>query len=136
MCQDVYYPTTASFPSGTWQAGTYTLALTENGNPGIGNLSDGFFAENIAGIAPGANFTCQVGPVGFQGTPPSLPVDGPFCDQFDPSVERTGAWSLDFINVDSATEIGSTPEPGTFAMFVIAGIGLAVWSRRRLAPAR
>ena len=66
-CADIYYPTTASFPGGIWSAGTYTAVLSTFANPGIGNLSDGFFAEQVLGLSPPSNFTCQVGAPGYQG---------------------------------------------------------------------
>jgi hypothetical protein len=111
-CSDVYYPTTLSFPAGTWEAGTYIVALSLNANAGIGDLSAGFFAPDILGIPVPGNFTCQVGPIGFQGNPPSLPEDGAFCDEFANGVQRNGSWALDILNVDSASESG-VPEPGT-----------------------
>lgn len=72
-CADVYYPTTESFPGGIWAAGTYTVVLSIFANPGIGNLSDGFFAEQVLGLTPPSNFTCQVGAPGYQGNPPTVP---------------------------------------------------------------
>jgi hypothetical protein len=119
-CSDVYYPTTLSFPGGVWQAGTYIVALVEDANQGVGNLSDGFFASAVLGLPVPSNFTCQVGPIGFQGNPPTVPVTDPFCDESAPGVERTGAWALDFNNVDSVTAESAVPEPGTLPLCLLA----------------
>jgi hypothetical protein len=135
-CGDVYYPTTKSFPGGVWAAGTYTLALSTFANPGVGNLSDGFFAESVLGLTPPSNFTCESGSPGFQGNPPTVPVDQPFCDEFSPGMQRTGNWALDILNVDSATELTGTPEPATFTLCVLgilffcAKQGRKLWKER------
>jgi hypothetical protein len=130
-CADVYYPTTLSFPGGVWDPGTYTIALTQNGNPGIGNLSDGFFAPAVLGISVPGNFTCQTGPTGFQGEPPTFPVDSPFCDQFDPAAQRSGDWALDILNVDSANnDTAAAPEPGALPLFLLLAVAaVPVWRR-------
>jgi hypothetical protein len=128
-CADVYYPTTGSFPGGVWQAGTYIVALSEDANPSLGNLTDGFFASGVLGLPVPSNFTCQVGSPGFQGNPPTFPVTDPFCDESAPGVERTGAWALDINTVDSATEV-TLPEPGTLPLVSLAAI-VMVWSGRR-----
>jgi hypothetical protein len=131
-CGDVYYPTTTSFPGGTWNAGMYTIALTENGNQGVGNLSDGFFASQVLGISVPGNFTCQEGPIGFQGSPPSIPVDQPFCDQFATGVQRNGSWSLDILNVDSAVDqSAAVPEPETWLSLIFGLSATAMAWRRR-----
>jgi len=129
-CGDVYYPTTESFPGGTWAAGTYTLVLSTFANPGIGDLSDGFFAQQVLGITPPGNFTCQVGSPGFQGSPPTAPVNGAFCDEFSPGVERTGNWALDILNVNNAAEISNAPEPATFSLAVLGGLVFFALRRR------
>ncbi|HUO97692.1 MAG TPA: DVUA0089 family protein, partial [Rhizomicrobium sp.] len=120
---------------GVWTAGTYTVVLSTFANPGIGNLSDGFFANQILGLASPSNFTCQTGPLGYQGSPPTIPVDKPFCDEWLPNTERTGNWALDFYNVDSAT-MRNAPEPDTLPL-MLAGIlllgGAAAQLRRRAA---
>jgi hypothetical protein len=119
-CGDAYYPTTLSFPAGTWEAGTYTVALTEDANAAIGpTLADGFFGEAVLGVTPPGNFTC--GP-SYQGNPPTVPTTNAFCDEFDPGVERTGNWALDIDNVTAASEFGAVPEPASFPLF---GSGLA-----------
>jgi len=118
VCGDVYYPTTLSFPGGVWDAGTYTVVLSTFANPGVGNLSDGFFAPAVLGLNGPSNFTCQVGSPGYQGNPPTIGVDQPFCDEFLPGTERTGNWALDILNVDSATE---APEPGSAGLGVLGG---------------
>ena len=58
-CADVYYPTTLSFPGGVWSAGTYIVVLSTFANPGIGNLSDGFFSDVVLGLPSPSNFTCE-----------------------------------------------------------------------------
>jgi len=58
-------------------------------------------------------------------------VTDPFCDEFLPGTERTGSWALDIINVDSATQVGATPEPGTISMMLVAGILLYTGARRK-----
>jgi len=121
-CADIYYPTTASFPGGIWSAGTYTAVLSTFANPGIGNLSDGFFAEQVLGLSPPSNFTCQVGAPGYQGSPPTIPTDQPFCDEFVPGTQRSGNWALDILNVDSATGPSSVPEPKTLALVLLSGL--------------
>ena len=128
-CGDVNYPTTLSFPGGLWSPGTYTLVLSTFANPGVGNLSDGFFASVVLGQPVPSNFTCQVGPVGYQGNPPTVGVDQPFCDEFDPGVQRTGTWALDILNVDDASQM---PEPGSAGLAVLgSGLLLAAGYRRR-----
>lgn len=141
-CADVFYPTTLSFPGGTWNAGTYIVVLSLFANPGIGNLSDGFFADQVLGQTPPANFTCQPGPLGYQGTPTTVGVDQPFCDEWLPNTERTGNWALDILNVDSASEGLPTapgtpvPEPSSLALS-LAGLaaiaGLVGRNKRRRA---
>jgi hypothetical protein len=129
-CGDVFYPTTQAFPGGVWAAGTYIVVLSTFANPGIGNLSDGFFADQVLGLPVPSNFTCQVGPLGVQGNPPTIPTDQPFCDEFSPGVQRDGQWALDIINVDSATGPFPVPEPSTLALSLL-GTPLFV-ARRRL----
>jgi hypothetical protein len=127
-CADVYYPTTLSFPGGIWSAGHYIVVLSTFANAGIGNLSDGFFAPEILGLAPPSNFTCEVGAPGFQGNPPTIATDQPFCDEWLPNTERTGNWALDILNVDSAT-LG-VPEPGTLSL-TLAGVLMLLAMRAR-----
>lgn len=124
VCGDVYYPTTRSFPGGLWSAGTYTVVLSTFANPGIGNLPDGFFAEQVLGLPVPGNFTCQVGAPGYQGNPPTIPVDQPFCDEFSPGVQRTGNWALDIVNVDSATGPSGVPEPGSLTLGLLGSLFL------------
>jgi hypothetical protein len=123
-CADVYYPTTLSFPGGTWDAGTYTVVLSTFANPGIGNLPAGFFAEQVLGVS--GNFTCQV----YQGTPPTIPIDQPFCDEFAPGTQRTGNWALDILNVDSVTGPASIPEPSTLALSLVTSLFLVTRRKR------
>lgn len=122
-CADVYYPTTRSFPGGIWDAGTYTVVLSTFANPGIGNLSDGFFAEQVLGLTPPSNFTCLVGSPGNQGNPPTVPTDQPFCDAFLPGTQRTGNWALDILFDDGLPP--SIPEPSTLALGLLGGLFLA-----------
>jgi len=129
-CGDVYYPTTQSFPGGTWMPGTYTLAISMYSNPAAGNLSDGFLIP-VQGYPVPGNYTCMVGAPGVQGSPATVPETDPFCDEFLPGAERTGSWALDIINVDSATQVGATPEPGTISLMLLAGIVLQAVARRK-----
>ena len=133
ICGDVYYPTTLSYSGGEWPAGSYIVALSLDANPAVGDLADGFFANAVLGLSSPGNFTCQEGPLGFQGNPPSLPTDSPFCDSASAlTVLRTGNWALDIINVDSASEMNSAPEPLTLAQGMIGLATLtALWRRRR-----
>jgi MYXO-CTERM domain-containing protein len=133
LCGDAYYPTTLSFPGGSWTAGTYYVALTENPNNSLGNLSfsdiqDSFFDGGVLGYGPNTNFTCQAGGNGFQGNPPTFSTGDPFCSEYAP-VQRTGSWALDILNVDSAQE-GIAPEPGT-ALLGLLGLGGFAALRRR-----
>jgi hypothetical protein len=121
-CADVYYPTSLSFPGGIWNAGTYTVVLSTFANPGIGNLSDGFFASQVLGQPVPSNFSCQSGPTGYQGNPPTVPVDQPFCDEFFPGAQRTGNWALDILNVDSAAEPSTVPEPASLSLVLLGGL--------------
>jgi hypothetical protein len=128
-CADVYYPTTNSFPGGVWAAGTYIVVLSTFANGGVGNLSDGFFASAVLGLPVPSNFTCQVGPLGYQGNPPTVDVNAPFCDEWDPNTERDGSWALDILNVDNANEQGSTPEPVSLTLG-LAGAALLLAFRK------
>ncbi len=123
VCGDVYYPTTLSFPGGVWAAGTYTVVLSLADNPGVGNLVDGFFAEAVLGLTPPDNFTCATN----QGSPPTVPVDQPFCDRWASGVQRTGFWALDILGVDSATgpAVTEVPEPSTLALLFAGALFLA-----------
>ena len=127
-CGDVYDPTTLSFPGGVWDPGTYTLAISLYSNPAVGNWGDGFLAA-AWGIPVPSNYSCQVGAPGVQGNPPTVPVTGPFCDEFVAGVERTGFCALDITNVDRAGEL---PEPGTASLVLIPVIACVLGLRRRL----
>ena len=127
-CADVYYPPTKSFPGGSWDPSTYTIALTIFANGSIGNLSDGFFAPEVLGLPAGSNFTCAT----YQGNPPTVPLDAPFCDGFATGVERDGHWALDIYNVDSASVVDAVPEPGTSAL-TLAGLALGLLRIRKRA---
>jgi len=134
-CADVYYPTTLSFPGGVWSAGTYIVVLSTFANPGIGNLSDGFFSDVVLGLPSPSNFTCEVGAPGVQGNPPTIPTDQPFCDEWAPGTERTGNWALDILNVDSATGPTAVSEPAALPL-TLAGVllllAISTRSRREL----
>jgi len=123
-CSDVYYPTSNAFPGGYWAPGTYTVALTEQGNQANGpTLGDGF-----AQTGPG-NFTCQLTPAGNQNPPPGspapFPLEGAFCDQ-SPGFEDTGYWQLDITG--AATVSAIAPEPNT--LFLVLPCVLALALRR------
>ncbi len=131
VCGDVYYPTSLSFPGGVWTAGTYIVVLSTFANAAVGpSLSDGFFASAVLGLTPPANFTCQVGGPGYQGNPPTIGVDQPFCDEFAANTQRNGSWALDILNVDSADEF-SVPEPASLALAVLGGAFLLAGRYRR-----
>jgi hypothetical protein len=75
-------------------AGNYILALTQEANEPLGNLSDGFFYINII---PDQNF------------------NNGFVDAFGQPGD--GHWALDISGVDSAAQLGAaTPEPATGLM--------------------
>jgi PEP-CTERM motif-containing protein len=136
VCGDVYYPTEKSFPGGVWDAGTYIVVLSSFANPGIGNLSDGFFASQVLGLPVPSNFTCQVGSPGYQGNPPVVGVDQPFCDEFLAGTQRTGNWELDIVGVDRADCTDCTPtnvpEPTSMLMLGTGLAGFAGVTRRKL----
>ena len=132
-CADVYYPTSHAFPGTPWDPGTYTLALSLYSNPAVGStLGDGFLIP-LQGFPVPSNFSCMDGGPGVQGDPPTVSVDAPFCDEWLPGTERTGAWALDILNVDGATELpsASAPEPGTWALCALGGLGAMLLGRRR-----
>jgi uncharacterized protein (TIGR03382 family) len=105
-CNDAYF-------SGTLNAGSYILALTEDGNDPIGDLSDGF---NETGMG---DFTTSFGVTGCTA----------FCDSPSNSM-LNGQWAVDILSVDSATET-TTPEPLTFVLTGGALSLLALTRRRR-----
>jgi hypothetical protein len=130
-CADVYYPATYPFPGGQWAPGTYTVVLSIFANAAIGpTLADGFFAPQVLQLSVPSNFTCQVGSPGYQGNPPSVAVDQPFCDEWVAGVQRTGNWALDIVNVDSASQVGAVPEPASLGL-VALGVLVAAGARRR-----
>jgi hypothetical protein len=130
LCADTYYPTTDSFPGGIWSAGTYIVALSEDANAAVGNLSDGFFANAVLGLTSPANFTCQLPPEGGFQSGPTFPIDGAFCDnQTATDTLRNGHWALDILNVDSATQDTAAPEASTIS-FALIGIAVIAACRR------
>ena len=114
-CLDVY-ATTNSLP-----AGTYTLALTQVGNYAnsessiIDDLSQGFVEQG-------------------QGSYTALNGEVPNCTAFCGTLgtQENGDWAVDILNVSSASEANTTPEPITM---VLGGCGLALigLARRRFA---
>jgi hypothetical protein len=98
----------------TLASGTYTLVLSQSDNSPLGpTLGDGFFRTGQG------NFT---GPL-FLGVP------GSFIDA-NPN-QRTNAWAVDLLNVDSASDGSATsavPEP---ASLTLLGLGLAGMAGRR-----
>ena len=104
-CWDSYIQTTLP-------AGSYTLVLTQSDNGASGpTLGDGFSRDGQG------NFT----------GPAFLGVPGSFIDA-NPN-QRNGNWSVDLLNVNSASLAG-VPEPGTLG---VAGLALCVigFSRRK-----
>ena len=117
-----------------WAAGTYIVVLSSAANPGIGNLSDGFFAEQILAITAPANFTCQTGPHRRSGHATDLP--GRWTRSATPrgrvfSATGTGHWNI--IGVDSATQLGEVPEPATWSLALLGGAYLLLRRRSRRA---
>src|SRR5258708_3115248 len=91
-CFDAYLPLVLD-------AGSYTLALTENDNLAIGpTFADGFTQ------AGNGNFTCAE----FMGTP------GGFCDA-SPS-RRSNAWALDITTPTNIPSTEPVPEPSTYTL--------------------
>jgi len=132
-CADVYYPTSNAFPSTPWNPGTYTLALSLYSDPAVGpTLGEGFLIP-LQGFPVPSNYSCMDSAPGVQGDPPTVPVDAPFCDEWLPGTERTGNWALDILNVDSAQELSpaSVPEPGSFTLVALGGLGFLCLRRRR-----
>jgi hypothetical protein len=102
-CFDAYLPLVLD-------AGSYTLALTENDNLAVGpTFADGFTQ------AGNGNFTCAE----FMGIP------GGFCDA-SPS-QRNSAWALDVTTPATAP----VPEPSTYAL-LLSGIGVFFITRKQL----
>jgi hypothetical protein len=93
-CNDAFF-------NGTLAAGSYILALTQDGNDPNGALSDGFSEQG------NPNFT-------------ATGACAQFCDSLSGD-QLTGNWAVDILAVDSASAQSSTPEPGTTAL---TGIGL------------
>ncbi len=99
---DAYY-------QGSFAAGNYTLALVLHQNANIDTLlADGF---------------AQTGNPSF-----SCGGSGNFCD--GGGGNTTGAWAVDIIQVDTASEVTATPEPATFALIGLP-LALVIASRRR-----
>lgn len=65
---------------------------------------------------------------GYQGNPPIIPVDQPFCNKISPGIQRNGNCALDILNVDSATAASSVPEPAS--LFFSALVGLLFVAKR------
>jgi hypothetical protein len=94
-----------SYFNGLLDPGTYTLVLTQFDNILNGStLGDGFLSQ----------YACSA----------------LFCDTFDQTTGRSGAWAVDLISVNSATEIVATPEPGSIALAAGGAVLLAMLRRR------
>ena len=105
----------AADPLGTLPSGTYLVVLTEQANvPNGPDLAAGFAFDGQG------NFTAIPGVNG-----------GPFVDPSNPGITLTGAWALQFDNVDAAIS-EAVPESSTY-ISVLAGLGILVGARRRYA---
>ena len=96
----------------TLGAGTYTLALTQEGN-----------AANCASSSPG-DLNCGFSEQGLGDYTPVTTGDvgcTAFCGTF--GTQENGNWAVDISNVSSASLPASTPEPATM---LLAGCGLAL----------
>lgn len=104
-CDDAYF-------SGPLDAGSYILALTEDGNDPNGDLGAGFMEQG------NGNFTATGSCLGF-------------CDSLS-GAQLTGNWAVDILNVDSAGPAVTIPEPGTPALTgsLLALLALAGLKRR------
>lgn len=100
FCQDVFGQISLA-------TGNYILALTQNANLPNGDLSDGFFYVDIV---PDPTFN-----KGFHGSF-GLPGNGNF--------------AVDIVGVDSASPVGSVPEPGSMLLGFTALLALGLRARR------
>lgn len=100
-------------------AGSYTVALTEFFNVPVGpNLSNGFL---------------QAGSGNFTGPTCNVP-GGAFLDTADiDCAQRTNAYALDIVGVDTATaaDASAIPEPATFVLLLPALLLMAVVARQQ-----
>ncbi len=105
----------------TLGAGTYTLALTQEGNNAIcaagfsGDLNCGFSQQGQGDYTPGTT-----------GDPGCTAFCGTFGTQED------GDWAVDILNVSSASEAGATPEPSTMLLGGCGLVLIALARRRQL----
>jgi hypothetical protein len=90
-------------------AGTYTLALTQEGNDA--NCGDGFPGDLACGFSEQGQGNYTPGTTGDPGCTA-------FCGTF--GTQENGHWAVDILNVSSAS---ATPEPVTT---LLAGCGLAL----------
>lgn len=106
-CNDAY----AEFPAGSLPAGSYFLALTQDGNDSNGDLPTGFAETG------NPNFT-------------ATGACSRFCDSLS-GAQLDGHWAVDILGADSATAT-ALPEPVTFGLAgaVLVAIGLARRRRR------
>jgi len=97
-CNDAYF-------QGTLAAGSYFLALTQDGNDPNGDLSAGFSEQGNPNFT--ANGLCNQ-----------------FCDSLSGN-ELAGTWAVDILGVNSANPATVVPEPATISL---TGIGLSLLS--------
>jgi hypothetical protein len=98
-------------------AGTYTVALTQQGNDPLGQLSAGFSQDAANGDNPS-----------FTGTNAGRP-GAMFLDPFD-AVQRSGEWEVD-ITGDEGLSVSETPEPSLLIPVALGMLGLVFYRKRR-----
>jgi len=101
-----------AFSQVTLPTGSYILALTQNGNTSNGDLSDGFAQQGTGNFTASGSCTA-------------------FCDPYNEN-PLTGNWAVDILNVSSASDISSAPEPVSATLAALGIALLAFFRRRRL----